>query len=217
MDPKPIASLSAGLLARKGAARPAMRRPHMSGMASPSLPVSVQDDDLGWNDMGEEHHLVHPVPPLTMIGARKAAREEHPGAISPVEQQRDMLEQSLSKPVAPPVVPAPASAPTPPPVATPAADLTPVKAKGGTVKMASLGAKIAGKVKAFRPRSSKAAFTLRLDPERHLRLRLACAVGNRSAQQIVTQALDAYLDSQPQLEALARQVPVHGADNSKPD
>lgn len=215
MDPKPIASLSAGLLARKGAARPAMRRPHMSGMASPSLPVSVQDDDLGWNDMGEEHHLVHPVPPLTMIGARKAAREEHPGAISPVEQQRDMLEQSLSELVVPVSAPVPPAAPVS--TSVPETGLTPVKAKAGTVKMASLGAKIAGKVKAFRPRSSKAAFTLRLDPERHLRLRLACAVGNRSAQQIVTQALDAYLDSQPQLEALARQVPVHGADNSKPD
>lgn len=215
MDPKPIASLSAGLLARKGTARPAMRRPHMSGMASPSLPVSVQDDDLGWNDMGEEHHPVHPVPPLTMIGARKAAREEHPGAISPVEQQRDMLEQSLSELVVPVSAPVPPAAPVS--TSVPETGLTPVKAKAGTVKMASLGAKIAGKVKAFRPRSSKAAFTLRLDPERHLRLRLACAVGNRSAQQIVTQALDAYLDSQPQLEALARQVPVHGADNSKPD
>src|SRR5215207_4744577 len=46
-----------------------------------------------------------------------------------------------------------------------------------------------------RPRSApgttgKAAFTLRLDPERHLKLRLACAVGGRSAQMLVTDALD---------------------------
>src|SRR5437868_1801282 len=34
----------------------------------------------------------------------------------------------------------------------------------------------------------KAAFTLRLDPDRHLRLRLACAVDGRSAQQLVTDA-----------------------------
>ena len=39
----------------------------------------------------------------------------------------------------------------------------------------------------------KAAFTLRLDPERHLKLRLACAVDGRSAQQIVTDALDQLL------------------------
>ena len=36
----------------------------------------------------------------------------------------------------------------------------------------------------------KAAFTLRLDGDRHLRLRLANAVTGRSAQQIVTAALD---------------------------
>ena len=59
-----------------------------------------------------------------------------------------------------------------------------------------------------RPRSapgtkSKAAFTLRLDPERHLKLRLACAVGGRSAQLLVTDALDALLGSMPELEDLA--------------
>jgi hypothetical protein len=54
----------------------------------------------------------------------------------------------------------------------------------------------------------KAAFTLRLDPDRHLRLRLACAVTRASAQQIVTGALDEYLSSLPELEALAERVPV---------
>lgn len=45
----------------------------------------------------------------------------------------------------------------------------------------------------------KAAFTLRLNGERHLKLRLACAVRHRSAQRIVTEALDAYLASLPDL------------------
>ena len=53
----------------------------------------------------------------------------------------------------------------------------------------------------------KAAFTLRLDAERHLRLRLACAVTGRSAQQIVTGALDALLAAIPEIEALAERVP----------
>jgi len=44
---------------------------------------------------------------------------------------------------------------------------------------------------------AKAAFTLRLNGERHLKLRLACAVHHRSAQRIVTEALDAYLASLP--------------------
>ena len=50
----------------------------------------------------------------------------------------------------------------------------------------------------------KAAFTLRLDSERHLKLRLACAVSNRSAQMLVTDALDALLNGMPELEAMAR-------------
>lgn len=51
--------------------------------------------------------------------------------------------------------------------------------------------------------NGKSAFTLRLDGERHLRLRLVCAVQHRSAQQIVTQALDEFLDRQPDNTALA--------------
>ncbi len=51
---------------------------------------------------------------------------------------------------------------------------------------------------------SKAAFTLRLDGERHLRLRLICAVHHRSAQQIVTQALDEFLTRQPSNVDLAK-------------
>src|SRR3712207_4815386 len=46
-EPKPFASLSSGLLARKGAARPAMR-PQGFGQGGASL------EDLGWNDMGFE-------------------------------------------------------------------------------------------------------------------------------------------------------------------
>lgn len=49
----------------------------------------------------------------------------------------------------------------------------------------------------------KAAFTLRLDPERHLKLRLACAVDGRSAQMLVTQALDKLLADMPELDAMA--------------
>ena len=54
----------------------------------------------------------------------------------------------------------------------------------------------------------KAAFTLRLDPSRHLKLRLACAVTGRSAQQLVTRALDELLASMPELEAMAERAPA---------
>jgi len=66
--------------------------------------------------------------------------------------------------------------------------------------------------RASRPRASalsrggKAAFTLRLDEDRHLRLRLACTASGRSAQQVVTEALDTYLASVPEIEAIAGQI-----------
>ena len=41
-----------------------------------------------------------------------------------------------------------------------------------------------------------------------MKLRIACAVTHRSAQQIVTQALDTYLGSLPELDSLANQVPA---------
>ena len=55
----------------------------------------------------------------------------------------------------------------------------------------------------------RAAFTLRLDSHRHLKLRLACTVRNRSAQQIVTEALDRLIDAMPEIESLAAQVKRH--------
>lgn len=67
-----------------------------------------------------------------------------------------------------------------------------------------------------RPRRSapsegrRAAFTLRLDGERHLQLRLACTITNRSAQQIVTEALDLLLAEMPEVAALAKRVRKRG-------
>lgn len=165
MEPKPFASLTAGLLARKGTARPAMRRAYVPGMASsPSLPASVQDD-LGWNDMGEDHSPPPP-PPLTVI--------KNDGAVVQNEARPPMPE------AAPPST----------------AQTKAVKPRAETRTV----------------RATKAAFTLRLDPERHLRLRLACAMNHRSAQQIVTEALDIFLQARPEVETLAQQVPLPGAE-----
>jgi hypothetical protein len=128
-EPKPLASLSSSLLARKGDARPAIRRSHL-----PLLPLS-----------GLSQADVQNAPGCT-------TKEENP--ISPARQQRDRIERRYS-----------------------AGQKAP-------------------------PRKPKAAFTLRLDADRHLRLRIASAIGNRSAQQIVTEALDAFLDKHPRLDIL---------------
>jgi predicted HicB family RNase H-like nuclease len=52
----------------------------------------------------------------------------------------------------------------------------------------------------------RAAFTLRVDAERHLKLRLACTLSGRSAQQLVTEALDQLLDNLPDVADLAARV-----------
>ena len=54
--------------------------------------------------------------------------------------------------------------------------------------------------------SRRAAFTLRLDARRHLKLRLASTIRNRSAQQLVTEALDRFLKDIPEIELLARNI-----------
>lgn len=58
-------------------------------------------------------------------------------------------------------------------------------------------------------RINRAAFTLRLDADRHLKLRLATTIRGVSAQALVTEALDALLGRMPELETLAAQVKRH--------
>ena len=205
-EAKPFASLSSGLLARKGAARPAMRPQGFGQVAGQSL------EDLGWHDMGFE-------PPKPSEVARDEEPDafgddvvEHPRAVhptgltpvgSPVHDQHaeiadrlasdDSEEPEETEDVVDETVEIfePEEAPAPAPrivAAAPAPAPAPRRAP--------------------RPRSvpgtkAKAAFTLRLDPERHLKLRLACAVGGRSAQQLVTDALDQLLEHMPELDAMA--------------
>ena len=59
----------------------------------------------------------------------------------------------------------------------------------------------------------KAAFTLRLDEGRHLRLRLASALQRRSSQRLVTEALDALLDSMPGLDDMVVKAGRNGVGN----
>lgn len=58
-------------------------------------------------------------------------------------------------------------------------------------------------------RASRAAFTLRLDADRHLKLRLATTIKGISAQALVTEALDSLLAEMPELDTLAAQVKRH--------
>ncbi len=193
------ASLSSGLLARKGAAKPAMR-PQGYGQ-------SHGFEDLGWNDMGHvpqpveeieddlpEHvpssiSALTPAPKLPrsgepveepdVVAQQRAIAESFPTETEEVEAEEVDAGEVETGEVEPVQVPLPK--PRAHVVALPRRPVAKAKVEEG----------------------KKAAFTLRLDVERHLRLRLATAVTGQSAQQIVTGALDALLASIPEVEALA--------------
>ena len=143
---KPFASLSSGLLARKGQARPAMRPQGFAGLGA------AAHDDLGWNDMGE----------------RRASRRRSP----PVLVERDALRRMRSS--------RPPSSPSRDAAARRSRAAAAARLARDRVAPARTGAK------------RKAAFTLRLDADRHLRLRLASALarplraaaGDRGARRV---------------------------------
>ena len=227
-EPKAFASLSSGLLARKGAARPAMR-PQGFGQGGAGL------EDLGWNDMGFEapkpalapvrdenhdafgeelpdHPLRNPISALTPIAspvhdqqaeiAERFAAQDEDGEEGEDEngeyidetaelcdpEEADAAAEAVaeSQPAAVVAIAARAELPQPAPASAPARPRRPRSAPGS---------------------KGKAAFTLRLDPSRHLKLRLACAVDGRSAQQLVTDALDRLLDEMPELDSMAERAP----------
>ena len=186
------ASLSSGLLARKGTARPAMRpQGYHTGL-----------EDLGWNDMGnvpppavEELEVDLPAHVPSSISAltpsprlsRNGEAVEEPEVVA---QQRAIAENfPAGTDAADELEPEFEPAPIEEQIARPRARVVPLPKRPAA--------------KAKQDGGRKAAFTLRLDTDRHLRLRLATAVTGQSAQQIVTGALDALLASFPEVEALA--------------
>lgn len=251
MGEEKFASLSSGLLARKGAAKPAMRR---QGFINPEGDVT---EDLGWNDMGLE--TPHPVngdypgeaplpevrkqqeqlaeglsgadyapfdqseaPPSALYEEAPESHEQIPelykanghGGLSPMgavddepEQGEELYEQAepaQAEPVRAEAVPD----------ATPAAETDEGLRAHGQSPLSVKNADRIAPVAVSQPTEpnepkeqdvparDKVAFTLRLDRERHLKLRLASAVLNRSAQRLVTEALDQFLEQHPEVQAL---------------
>jgi len=196
-DPKPLASLGPALLARKGAAKPAMR-PQAPGFAPKASAQSLED--LGWNDMGEEDAAAdHSAEVLQLTPApHNPEAEAKTDKGSPKPKVRTMHEELEARLAASGVsnddVPA-----------------IPLKKKEAAVASTPVvksvpAAQLRAETRQSLAASRRAAFTLRLDAKRHLKLRLASTVRNRSAQQLVTEALDRFLDAIPEIEALAAQV-----------
>ncbi|WP_164116825.1 hypothetical protein [Sphingorhabdus sp. Alg239-R122] len=256
-ESKPTASLSSSLLARKGDAKPAMRRQGLTGLTTaPKKDNGEGLEDLGWNDMGYD---VDPQPeddvavPTSMANGK--AVNPLAAAVPEVVKQRDDLEERLKADdslglqdtheiegrdaeeaevseelsseaeSADPIAENPENAVSGAPVEMANSPLSvkkpaPNAEQEKTEKVADLGTMPSPQmvevkavrtpvIQASKPKKpaiksgKRAAFTLRVDPERHLRLRLACALSNISAQQLVTQALDEFLEKMPEIDELA--------------
>ncbi|MBD2842669.1 type II toxin-antitoxin system HicB family antitoxin [Erythrobacter rubeus] len=195
MSEASFASLNPALLARKGGAKPAMR-PQLTPMPQdPAAMAALADEqleDLGWNDMGQDEgdNSVHTGPAETadiVSISSKAANEDGSIGESPVvlRQQKDLSDRILANAVM---------------------DVASSEDTAQNVKPASKKKSAAKKTKKAGKTGKRAAFTLRLDTERHLKLRLASTMQGISAQALVTEALDALLEQFSELDALAERM-----------
>lgn len=194
MSEASFASLGPTLLARKGGAKPAMR-PQLAPL--PELVADEQLEDLGWNDMGGDD-AQNPASDTGQdngpLNGELAANDADIVLMKPSAKRKAAVEAPIEDAQSPEstLIADPVHASQPLPSAKPAQDKkttnTPAKADKS---------------------SRRAAFTLRLDSERHLKLRLAATLQGVSAQSLVTEALDAMLDEFEDLEALALHLNGH--------
>ncbi|WP_336985784.1 hypothetical protein [Altererythrobacter aquiaggeris] len=187
-DNNAFASLSPTLLARKGGAKPAMRPQLASSLAAFDGPATRDNaanlEDLGWNDMGEEEH--QPVAGVLALTPEPANPQ--------VEELVRIQDEETAKALRPEILKQQDV------IARRFAEMTTFAANEDNAPAPQ------------RPRRSalsrgrRAAFTLRLDADRHLKLKLASTIKGKSAQQLVTEALDRLLGEIPDLSALADQM-----------
>ena len=170
-DNRSFASLTGGLLARKGGARPAMRSPlHLQGNHASRLGSSLSAaaaDDLGWNDVEGETVTDHSEPTPVVRPSVADLQQAISARLSRYEEQAPVASEAPS----------------------------PAVGLAGNPRRSAFA------------EGRRAAFTLRLDSDRHIKLRLACTLHNRSAQLLITEALDRLFADEPALCALAAQMP----------
>ncbi len=195
-----FASLSPTLLARKGGAKPAMR-PQLAPLTQAAADVSDEQlEDLGWNDM-DGHGAdggadIVPINPDISTGGSAPAH----GPI--VRRQQHRLEERVLAD----------AAMTGPQDSDHDYDFedeefTPLQSRSAQVAVLAAAAP-KPRAPAAAP-ARRAAFTLRLDAERHLKLRLAATMQNVSAQALVTKALDRLLAEVGELDVIVKHLKRH--------
>ncbi len=176
MNEASFASLSPTLLARKGGAKPAMRPQH-GGQIGADFSGSAAAKNL--EDLGWDDMGDEPEVRHQAEIVHLTPPAQNPQAVAAADKPQIHQQQD---------------------------ELAQRLEANDTAPAAAKPAKSPRRRKSAIDRGERAAFTLRLDAKRHLKLRLACTVRNRSAQQIVTDALDALLEKMPEIESLAAQV-----------
>src|SRR4051812_35661574 len=201
-------------------------------------------EDLGWNDMGfeppkpadaprdedhdafgddvVEHPRAHPTG-LTPVGSpvhdQQAEIEERFADADQADEADDADDDEIDATAElgeADADPAPApSAMLAKRIVTPVHAPSPVLARPAVTPVHAPAPRRAPRPRSAAGSKGKAAFTLRLDPNRHLKLRLACAVDGRSAQQLVTDALDQLLERMPDLDGLADKAKRGGKSNEQ--
>ncbi|MBW8754392.1 MAG: hypothetical protein JF595_09595 [Sphingomonadales bacterium] len=176
MNNRPVASLTPTLLARKGAARPAMR-PQLQPLRAFQDNTARQLDDLGWNDMGTESSGQEIDGSVDKPAEMSAAEQP-----APVEHEAEIV------------------------VLNPAGDHAAARIPDVVHQQEQIAERLVQPRRSALSEGRRAAFTLRLDHERHLKLRLASVTMGRSAQQLVTEALDRLIAELPDVAELAASV-----------
>ncbi|MEM7689053.1 MAG: hypothetical protein AAF291_08520 [Pseudomonadota bacterium] len=215
MSEASFASLGPTLLARKGGAKPAMRpqlTPLPDDLSEMAALAEEQLEDLGWNDMGADTDGENVARTQAETPAPLLSTKPSTGKVQDVAQDT----QSSADVV-------PLNAHKDRRTAANEDTLDPLDADGPVVRSQqkrlarrvladanaapATGSKAA--TKSAKPRTKtgrRAAFTLRLDTERHLKLRLAATMKGVSAQSLVTEALDAMLSRIEELDTLVERM-----------
>ena len=190
-----FASLGPTLLARKGGAKPAMR-PQLAPL--PETQVAEEAlEDLGWNDMGGDEDDSDNG---NVVKLNPSSGEAQPESPVVKRQQKDLADRVLADAV----MEGPVSYSDEEDFEDEIDEAEEAEAPSPVL---SKPKKLAKKAHASASdKGRRAAFTLRLDTDRHLKLRLAATMRGMSAQALVTEALDEMLDQIEDLGALAERM-----------
>lgn len=232
-----FASLGPSLLARKGGAKPAMR-PQVAPLVADETAIAQlaeeQLEDLGWNDMGLDHggeselHGGADVVPISgdvspdLDGAGPIVRRQQrrleervlaDAAMTGPEDRDPEFDEYDEEEAEQDYESAPLYGSSHEDEGEDEDDsalYAPLVAEPVAIAPASVRAPVRARPRVSAVQSGRrAAFTLRLDAERHLKLRLAATMQGVSAQALVTEALDRLLAEFGELDVIANHLKRH--------